>query len=78
MKHVAMSFINGEGMIIETDNNFRNNEKINCCDVSWISKFNDECEIVIARSDGTYSFDNFMCKVIDEHNGIQTVLLQKK
>ena len=78
MKHIAMEFINGEGMLIIFDESFRNNKSIICCDISWISKFKDECEILIARSDKKYCKDNFIAKVIDQINGIQIVYVEKK
>ena len=48
VKDVAITFINDGGMIIEIDENSM--RQLNCCDVSWISKFSDECEILVARS----------------------------
>ena len=48
-KEVSKAFMGGkEGMIIHFDEKFRQNNK--CCDVSWISKFPDECEVLFARS----------------------------
>eukprot|EP01084_Bolivina_argentea_P096781 173987_1 len=49
-KRIAESFMNNDGMIIEIDKSFKNNEYLLCCDVSWISKFPDECEVLFARS----------------------------
>ena len=46
-----------------------------CCDVSWISKFPDDCEILFARSLGW--LDNFSCVILDEVNGVQTVSLKQ-
>eukprot|EP01084_Bolivina_argentea_P041254 76118_1 len=47
-KDIALQFIQNEGMLIEIDNNFRENAI--CCDVSWISRYGYESEILIARS----------------------------
>jgi len=79
-KDVSRRFIGDKGMLIQFDKAFKDNKDgynlhaLHCCDVSWISKFPDECEILFARS----IFDddnNFKCMVLDESNGIQTVLL---
>ena len=51
-----------EGMIIEIDKSVR--ERFTCCDVSWISKFPDEC-------------NNFVVSILSEENGIQIVSLKK-
>eukprot|EP01084_Bolivina_argentea_P088187 159236_1 len=48
IKNVSLSFVNDNGVIIEMDKASRN--ALVCCDVSWISKFIDECEILISRS----------------------------
>ncbi len=77
MRHIAMEFVNGEGMLIQFDESFRSNDKVLCADVSWISPFVDECEVIIARSD-IYCNDNFSAKVVDDKNGIQTVFVDKK
>ena len=79
-KEVSEQFMGGnQGMIIEIGEKYKNDRYVNCCDVSWISKFKDECEILFARS---LSIDdagnNFQCLVMDESNGVQTVSLQKK
>ena len=37
-------------MLIEMDGNVAN--QFTCCSVDWISKFPDECEVLIARTDG--------------------------
>ena len=75
-KEVSEKFTGGkEGMMICFDENFKDYFGIYCCDVSWISKFPDECEVLFARSVDAY--DNFKCVVVDEKDGIQTVLLKK-
>lgn len=73
VKDVSMEFMEEKGMIIEIDESFRKLNK--CCNVSWISKFPDECEILIARSVGAVDNNKFQCKILDEHDGIQTVCL---
>eukprot|EP01083_Nonionella_stella_P200796 735028_1 len=55
IKEISVTFIGDEGMIIEIDELSR--KRLKCCDVSWISKFSDECEILIARSIYHYSED---------------------
>ena len=75
-KEVSEKFMGGKGgMMICFDEAFKDNFGIYCCDVSWISKFPDECEVLFARSVDEY--DNFNCVVIDEKDGIQTVALKK-
>ena len=80
-KNVCKAFMKGtgqkkaEGMIIEFDARFK--ELVACCDVSWISKFPDEFEILFARStDESHdewggTRENFSCEVLDECKGIQ-------
>eukprot|EP01083_Nonionella_stella_P184272 668481_1 len=73
-----MSQKSDKGMIIEIDEEYRNTMGVLCCDVSWISKFSDECEILIARSAGNFKDSNrFTLKVLDDSQGIQTVALKK-
>eukprot|EP01083_Nonionella_stella_P291268 991166_1 len=87
-KDVAMGFVGAEGMIIEIDQSIQSDKHFVCCDVSWISGFPHECEILIARSTGKlfyvdnvgydkqYKTDNqFGAKIIDQNDTIQTVLL---
>ena len=75
-KEVATGFMAGEGMLIQIDKKFKNDSMVYCCDVSWISKFPDECEILFARAvNGVW--DQFTCKVLDDVNGVQTVALSK-
>eukprot|EP00484_Ammonia_sp_Unknown_P004364 CAMPEP_0197080152 /NCGR_PEP_ID=MMETSP1384-20130603/213986_1 /TAXON_ID=29189 /ORGANISM="Ammonia sp." /LENGTH=472 /DNA_ID=CAMNT_0042519033 /DNA_START=18 /DNA_END=1436 /DNA_ORIENTATION=- len=74
-REIAEKFMGGNsGMIIQFDEAYKNNEWIFCCDVSWISKFPDECEVLFARSD--LDDNRFQCVVMDTCNGIQTVALQ--
>ena len=63
-----------KGMIIEIDKSVR--ESFACCDVSWISKFPDECEVLIARS--AYYQHNFCVSILSEENGMQIVSLKSK
>ena len=79
-KSVAKDFIGGDkGMLIQIDPNYKGSFGVNCCDVSWISKFPDECEVLFSRSTDNYGdrYSDFKCIVIDESEGIQTVLLKK-
>ena len=80
-KEVSKAFLGGkEGMIIEIDKWYKCNYFVKCCDVSWISKFPDECEILFARSSTSIFNDygkSFSCVVVDESKGIQTVSLRK-
>ena len=66
----------GDGMIIQIDKEFKNDDMICCCDVSWISKFPDECEILFTRSVNAV-WDVFTCQVLDDCNGVQIVSLSK-
>eukprot|EP01084_Bolivina_argentea_P152502 266025_1 len=53
-KEVALTFMNGQGMVIEFDKEYKDTNSI-WCNVSWISKFPDECEILFARSTGIFN-----------------------
>eukprot|EP01084_Bolivina_argentea_P075896 137539_1 len=76
-KEIASAFMKKEGMLIQIDKDFK--EYVYCCDVSWISKFPDECEILFARStDMSCQWDGFKCVVLDESNGVQTIGLSMK
>eukprot|EP01083_Nonionella_stella_P231644 817854_1 len=74
-KAVAQTFKEGEGMILCFDKKIRRNGDYRCCDVSWISKFVDECEVLIARSTlaGSASFQ-FM--ILDETDDTQWVSIK--
>eukprot|EP01084_Bolivina_argentea_P274010 466892_1 len=77
-KQISQQFMGDNGMIIKIEKEFKNDKYINCCDVSWISKFgSNECEILFARSMDWNGNKKFNCKVLDESDGIQTVLLGK-
>ena len=73
-KEVAESFMSGDGMIINLDATYKE-KYANCCDVSWISKFPDECEILFARS-SQWASTGFNCVVLDESNGVQNISLE--
>ena len=65
--------------MIHFDKEFKDYAYTVCCDVSWISKFPDECEVLFARSmRDTWVMNNFSCIVLDESNGIQTIQLKKR
>ena len=72
-KEVSEQFVAGEGMIIHIDEEYR--DTLNCCDVSWISKFPDECEILFSRSTGQYG--GFSCVILDQVGGLQTISLKR-
>ena len=79
-KEVSKAFMKDKGMMIHIDEKYRDNNQhgIYCCDVSWISKFPDECEILFARSLQWRDCHNrFKCVILDEVNGIQTISLKK-
>ena len=87
-KAVATTFIGAkDGMILQIDQKWRDegnwlmDKEVCCCDVSWISKFPDECEVLFARhlkaeEDDEEDEKSFKCEVIDESSGIQTVILK--
>ena len=89
-KEVSEMFMGKDkGMIIHFDEDYRNNDQVFCCDVSWISKFPDECEVLFARSLNWNGWDswrveshyvpsnnNFSCEILDDSNGIQTIRLR--
>eukprot|EP01084_Bolivina_argentea_P005387 10166_1 len=54
---VAQVFVGGTGMLIQMDAEFRKSVLTYCCDVSWISKFPDECEILVARKADEFSLE---------------------
>ena len=74
-EQIAISFTNGNGMIIEIDKDYKYHQDVYCCNVSWISKFPDECEILFAR--GIYPSSSFKCKILDHGGDIQRVLITK-
>eukprot|EP01083_Nonionella_stella_P075630 205670_1 len=76
-RDVAVQFLDNAGILIEMDENFKDNSFVDCCDVSWISKFPDECEVLFTRSSSTWGEYNssFQCNVVDENNGTQIVTL---
>lgn len=61
-RDVSMQFIKENGMLIEFNSNvflnsnsncnssLHSNSGLKCCTVDWISKFPDECEILVART----------------------------
>mgnify|MGYP005653782385 CR=1 FL=1 len=75
---VARKFMGkGKGMLIRIDGEFKNDDNIHCCDVSWLSKFPDEAEVLFARSWGGWVVGRFKCTVVDSALGVQTVRLGK-
>ena len=79
-KEISEMFMGGnEGMILEIDKAYKSDVAVYCCDVSWISKFPDECEILFARSTPVeFGYNNnFQCIVMDDSKGTQTISLQK-
>ena len=76
-KEVAKAFMGkGSGMVIAFEKGIR--KCWFCCDVSWISKFPDECEVLFSRAidtggDGRMKFE---CNVLDEYKGVQTASLK--
>ena len=75
-KEVSKAFMKGDGMIIEIDKKYKERVGVYCCDVSWISKFPDECEILFARSTAFMGENKFKCVILDESNGVQTISLK--
>ena len=75
-KEVSKAFMGRvRGSIICVEENFK--EQSVCADVSWISKFPDECEVLFARSVSKH-YTSFECRVIDEANdGIQILILRE-
>ena len=77
-KLVAEEFMEDKGLMLEVDKTFKDDRAI-CCDVSWISKFQDECEILFARSNVNVQFHHafkehaFECEILDETKNVQTV-----
>eukprot|EP01083_Nonionella_stella_P011236 31934_1 len=77
-KDIAKAFMKGDGMIVSIDKKFKNDRAIKCCDVSWISKFPDECEVLFARSLEYKTLETgFVCNVMDAAKGVQMICLKK-
>eukprot|EP01084_Bolivina_argentea_P058240 106345_1 len=82
VKDIALSFVENNGMVIQMNESVR--KTFCCCDVSWISKFPDECEILIARNCDQYQTlldyheNYFQCQILDESDGIQTISFSVK
>ena len=77
-KEVSEAFMgDGDGAIIRFDKDYKGDDCIACCDVSWISKFPDECEILFARSVKQGWDNNFACSIVDETDGVQTISLTR-
>ena len=77
-KEVSQAFMKGQGLMLHIDEKYRDGtwrDGVRCCDVSWISKFPDEGEILFARS---LRHGCFQCAILDEVNGIQTVSLKQE
>ena len=74
-EEIATTFTNGKGMMIEIDKKYKIRSDVYCCNVSWISKFPDECEILFAR--GIHYRSNFKCEILDNSGDIQRVLITK-
>eukprot|EP01084_Bolivina_argentea_P164736 286362_1 len=73
LKNVSESYVNGDDqIIIEIDEKARNG--LMCCDVSWISKFPDECGVVFARS-LRGSNNSFDLRILEDVNGKHTGLM---
>ena len=72
-QYIATRFMKDKGMLIQFDVWYK--DCMICCDVSWISKFPDECEVIFARN--TSDNSHFKCIVTDESKGVQSVCLQK-
>ena len=65
-----------DGMIITIDKEYKKQYGVSCCDVSWINKFPDECEILFVREYGlVLGFGAFECQIMNVSNGIQPVSL---
>eukprot|EP01083_Nonionella_stella_P153719 494239_1 len=72
-REVSLGFSCGDGMIIELDELSR--RMLVSCDVSWVSRFPDECEILFARSNRD-KMTGFQLSILDDHNdGLQMVSL---
>eukprot|EP01083_Nonionella_stella_P093963 263586_1 len=74
---IAKRFVQDSGMIIVMNEEFR--KHTTSCDVSWISKFHKECEVLISRTSWRNN-NRFSLKIIDQRPDIdmQIVLLQWK
>ena len=70
---VPEMYSDSKGMLFEFDEEFRENAI--CCDISWISIFEDECEVLFARSVDAERC-RFQCTVTDTENGRQIVSLR--
>ena len=73
-RDVALAFIHDNGVLFEIDETFRENAI--CCDVSWISKFENEREVLFARSIDAV-LNDFECKVVGQDEDLQYVVLSE-
>ena len=78
VKDVSLIFMKNNGMLIELDE--KCSHKFECCCVSWISKFPDECEILISRSIADDSWTNKAKLTVVDQNSIdaQNIIKQLK
>eukprot|EP01084_Bolivina_argentea_P213867 363127_1 len=76
VKDVSLKFMGDKGMIIEMEESIR--QSFVCCNVQWISKFPDECEVLIARTAYGYgSGKRFKLSILEHKGRIQTVGLKE-
>ena len=55
-KKVALTFLNGDGMLLIMDPKMRNDPNHKCCDVSWISDYSEELEVLFGRGKGRENY----------------------
>eukprot|EP01084_Bolivina_argentea_P073058 132608_1 len=69
-KENVLNIIQDNGIIIEMNKSFRINSI--CCDVSWISLFPDECQVIIARDIPQFKkYYSLKLKLLNEVNNVQ-------
>eukprot|EP01084_Bolivina_argentea_P015318 28634_1 len=73
-RDIALTFIGGNGIELQIEPSFKENAI--CCDVSWISKFTVEREILFARSVSKH-YSSYQLKVEEDNNGVQTAIIQE-
>ena len=74
-KAVAERFVGDAGGVIMCyDEKFKENSV--CCDVSWISVYHEEKEVLFARSISK-NYSSFECKVTEEVDNMQWVMLRE-
>ena len=75
IRAVAEVYTKGSGMLVEIDKDVKSDSGVDCCDVSWISKFPDEAEVLFSR---VGIFLPWKCQVVDNSKKVQVARLTRR